>query len=137
MFVTLCVVSSRLPATTTVVNESCTSSQTDPGLFGPFDADAAAESLDQITLDHCARFGVVGSGRVRVTFSGAGEVARASLSRSSPVATEAAACVARAYSGARIPPFSGPPVTVVKRFTGPDLTPSSPADMGWPPAPEF
>lgn len=139
MFVTLCVVSSRLPTTTTVVAESCAPAPSIIASLGAFDPDAAAASLEQVTLDHCTQFGPVGSGRVRVTFSGGGDVHRSSVTRSSPATTEAAACVARAYSSAKVPPFSGPPVTVVKRFNAPDAMMATPpaADIGWPPPYEF
>jgi hypothetical protein len=78
------------------------------------DADAARRALDAAARRArlCAEQGARGS--VVVTINGAGRVQNVSLSST---AGSHDGCLLRAFGQVRVPPFSGPPVTVRKSFS--------------------
>lgn len=61
--------------------------------------------------------GPTGSGRVKVTFAPSGNVTSAQVEGPPFAGTAVGGCIASAFRGARVPPFSGPPVSVGKSFT--------------------
>jgi predicted Zn finger-like uncharacterized protein len=60
--------------------------------------------------------GPTGSGRVKVTFAPSGNVTSAVVDGPPFAGTPVGGCVASAFRSARVPPFSGAPVTVSKSF---------------------
>ena len=82
-----------------------------------FDRHAAAEALRGVRVQQCAMpGGPHGSGHVKVTFSPNGAAVRAQADQPPFTGSKVGECVAHAYLDARVPPFSGSPVTVGKSF---------------------
>lgn len=61
--------------------------------------------------------GPTGSGKVRVTFSPAGNVSSATVEGPPFAGTPVGGCVAAAFRSAHVPPFDGAPVSVSKSFS--------------------
>jgi hypothetical protein len=61
--------------------------------------------------------GPTGSGKVKVTFAPSGNVTSAQVEGPPFAGTAVGGCVASAFRSARVPPFSGPPVSVSKSFS--------------------
>lgn len=61
--------------------------------------------------------GPTGSGKVKVTFAPSGNVTSAQVEGPPFAGTPVGGCVASAFRGARVPPFSGAPVSVSKSFS--------------------
>jgi len=81
------------------------------------DRHAAIEALRGVRVQQCATpGGPHGTGHVKVTFSPNGTVARAQADQPPFAGSKVGECVAHAYLDARVPPFSGTPVTVGKSF---------------------
>jgi predicted Zn finger-like uncharacterized protein len=90
------------------------------GGSGGFNKDAAVAALSvaasQATV--CKRpEGPWGSGRAVVTFASSGRVTTANVTGDPFGGTAVGGCVASVFRRAKIPPFSGDPVTVSKSFT--------------------
>jgi hypothetical protein len=64
--------------------------------------------------------GPTGRGKVQVTFSPSGRVTSASVVEGAFGGTPVGGCVAKLFRGAKVPAFSGDPVTVAKAFTIPE-----------------
>jgi predicted Zn finger-like uncharacterized protein len=60
--------------------------------------------------------GPTGSGRVKVTFAPSGNVTSAQVEGPPFAGTPVGGCIASAFRSAKVPPFSGPPVSVSKSF---------------------
>jgi len=60
--------------------------------------------------------GPTGSGKVSVTFAPSGRATATNVA-GALAGTEVGGCVARLFRGAKVPPFSGEPITVSKSFT--------------------
>jgi hypothetical protein len=91
-----------------------------PSGAGSFNKDAAVAALSvaasQATV--CKRpEGPWGSGRAVVTFASSGRVTTANFTGDPFGGTAVGGCVASVFRRAKIPPFSGDPVTVSKSFT--------------------
>lgn len=90
---------------------------------GPeFDKSAAQAALSQAAnmVATCRRPGApTGDGRVVVTFATSGAVQSASV-QGALAGTSTGDCVARQFRSAKVPAFSGAPVTVSKSFTVPE-----------------
>lgn len=96
----------------------------DPGGEAPgaFDKSAAQASLTRAAgmVGMCQRPGAPsGSGKVLVTFGPSGSVQGATV-QGSLAGTPTGDCVSRQFRSAKVPPFSGAPVTVSKSFTVPE-----------------
>jgi predicted Zn finger-like uncharacterized protein len=61
--------------------------------------------------------GPTGSGKVRVTFAPSGNVTSAQVMGPPFAGTPVGGCVAGIFRGARVPPFSGDPISVTKSFS--------------------
>lgn len=61
--------------------------------------------------------GPTGTGKVKVTFAPSGNVTSAQVQGAPFAGTPVGGCVASAFRSARVPPFSGAPVSVTKSFT--------------------
>lgn len=82
-----------------------------------FDRHAAAESLGGVRVQDCAvPGGPHGPGHVKITFSPSGLATRAELDQAPYPRTKVGECIVKRYLDARVPPFSGSPVTVGKSF---------------------
>jgi hypothetical protein len=84
-----------------------------------FDRGAAVSALSAVSLTHCLSPSTPNlSGAVILVFSPSGAVTSAKVE--GPHAGAAAgACVAAAYSAARVPAFDGPPMVVRRSFHAP------------------
>lgn len=60
--------------------------------------------------------GPTGRGKIEVTFAPSGDVTSATVEGPPFAGTPVGGCVASAFSGARVPPFDGSPVSVTKSF---------------------
>jgi hypothetical protein len=90
----------------------------DPSLgIAPFDRGAAAAALGAVSLAHCGASGQVGTGSATITFSPVGRPGSVEITDANFAGTPAGRCVQAALFNARIPPFSGAPVTVRRTFT--------------------
>jgi predicted Zn finger-like uncharacterized protein len=90
-----------------------------PGGDKPFDRAAANSALSSIAASaaSCKKpDGPTGSGKVAVTFAPSGNVTTTNI-EGSFAGTSVGSCVAGRFRGAKVPPFSGSPVTVKKTFT--------------------
>jgi predicted Zn finger-like uncharacterized protein len=84
---------------------------------GAFDGAAAARALSAVSLRACSRAGgPVGPGHARVTFEPGGNVSGVVVDSPELSGTATERCVAQAYRRVRIGAFSGPALTVGKRF---------------------
>lgn len=85
---------------------------------GPtFDREAAAKALRDVDLVKCkAPGGPRGEGHAVITFNPDGAVSDVKIDRGPYVGTPVAPCIAKQYKTARVPSFSGDPVTVGKTF---------------------
>ncbi|MBN2195055.1 MAG: zinc-ribbon domain-containing protein [Polyangiaceae bacterium] len=87
-----------------------------------FDKGAAVAALSSAAsaATSCKRAGgPTGTGKVQVTFAPSGRVTSANVVGGAFGGTSVGSCVASAFRSARVPPFSGSPVTVSKSFTIP------------------
>jgi hypothetical protein len=83
-----------------------------------FDRTAAATALGTAQIESCKRpEGPTGSGHIKVTFANDGSVSAVVLDAGPFNGTLAGQCIENRFSLARVPPFTGPPVTVGKSFT--------------------
>ncbi len=86
---------------------------------GPFSVSAAQVALTQAAANasSCAKSGgPTGTGKATVTFASSGRVTTANVSTPPFAGTSVGGCVAGVFRRARIPAFSGNPVTVSKSF---------------------
>jgi predicted Zn finger-like uncharacterized protein len=89
----------------------------------PFDTGAAKAALASAASGAAGcktADGPTGSGKVQVTFAPSGKATSATLIEGDFGGTPIAGCVAKLFRGARVPAFSGDPVTVAKSFTIPE-----------------
>lgn len=87
---------------------------------GPFSVSAAQVALTQAAgnAQGCKKpSGPTGSGKVQVTFAPSGRVTSANVNGAPFAGTPVGGCVASVFRRARIPAFSGNPVTVAKSFS--------------------
>jgi predicted Zn finger-like uncharacterized protein len=87
---------------------------------GPFSVSAAQVALTQAAANaaSCAKpGGPTGSGKAQVTFAPSGRVTSANVATPPFAGTPVGGCVAGVFRRARIPAFSGEPVTVSKSFS--------------------
>jgi predicted Zn finger-like uncharacterized protein len=85
----------------------------------PFSVSAAQVALTQAASNasSCAKAaGPTGGGKVQVTFATSGRVTTATVMGSPFAGTQVGGCVAGVFRKARVPAFSGNPVTVSKSF---------------------
>lgn len=82
----------------------------------PFDRGAASAALGGVNVSSCKK-DQSGSGHVKVVFAPNGSVSSATVDQGPFVGTAVGGCVAGKYRGARVPPFSGSPVSVGKSFS--------------------
>ncbi len=88
------------------------------GGSAPFDRGAAAAALGGVNVASCKKpDGPTGQGHVKVTFGPDGGVQSAVVDGGPFPGTPVGGCIAGKYRGARVPAFSGSPVTVGKSFT--------------------
>ena len=90
---------------------------TSPGT-GPFDRTAAASALN-LSVSQCALGNLTGTGHANVTFAPAGNVSAVVVDDANFAGSDAGRCVQRVLARARVPAFTGSPVTVGKSFTIP------------------
>jgi predicted Zn finger-like uncharacterized protein len=84
----------------------------------PFDRAAAARALGATDITTCKRpNGPTGSGHVTVTFDPNGTASTVDVDTPTFAATPTGRCIAQAYRSAKVPPFSGSPLTVGKTFS--------------------
>lgn len=89
----------------------------------PFDMSAAKAALETAAASapSCKTpDGPTGKGKVQVTFSPSGHATSANVIEGSFGGTSVGGCIAKLFRSARVPPFSGDPVTVAKSFTVPE-----------------
>jgi hypothetical protein len=89
----------------------------------PFDMSAAKAALEVAasSAGSCkAADGPTGRGKVQVTFAPTGRVTSANVVEGAFGGTSVGGCVAKLFRAAKVPAFSGDPVTVAKAFTIPD-----------------
>jgi predicted Zn finger-like uncharacterized protein len=89
----------------------------------PFDTAAAKAALETASSSaaSCKKDdGPTGRGKVQVTFSPNGRATSANVIDGPFGGTPVGGCIAKIFRGAKVPPFSGDPVTVAKSFTIPD-----------------
>jgi hypothetical protein len=87
---------------------------------GPFSVSAAQVALTQAAANagSCAKpGGPTGTGKAQVTFAPSGRVTSANVATPPFAGTAVGGCVASVFRRARIPAFSGNPVTVSKSFS--------------------
>ena len=87
---------------------------------GPFSVSAAQVALTQAAgnAQGCKKpGGPTGTGKVQVTFAPSGRVTSANVNGAPFAGTPVGGCVASAFRRARIPAFTGNPVTVSKSFS--------------------
>jgi hypothetical protein len=82
-----------------------------------FDRSAANEALSAAAsvAAGCTGEGLTGGARVAVTFGPSGQVASARVEAGDLVGTATAGCIAGAFRSARVPPFEGGHITVMKQ----------------------
>jgi hypothetical protein len=86
---------------------------------GPFSVSAAQVALTQAAANaaSCAKpGGPTGQGKAQVTFAPSGRVTSANVASAPFAGTAVGGCVAGVFRRARVPAFSGEPVTVSKSF---------------------
>jgi hypothetical protein len=85
---------------------------------GPtFDKEAAAKALQTVELVKCkAPGGPRGEGHATITFNPEGVVGEVKVDRGPYVGSPVAGCIAKQYKAAKVPGFTGQPVTVGKTF---------------------
>lgn len=85
----------------------------------PFAMAIAAERLKAAadSVQDCKQGDLAGDGRVQVVFVSSGDVQSATVHGAPFEATPTGACVAERMRAVKVPPFSGPPFPVDKRFT--------------------
>jgi len=117
------------PGTTAPSDKKGTASPTTPketkepaasAATGPFSVSAAQVALTQAAgnAQGCKKpDGPTGSGKVQVTFAPSGRVTSANVNGAPFAGTPVGGCVASAFRRARIPAFTGNPVTVSKSFS--------------------
>ncbi len=82
-----------------------------------FDREAAALAIGSVDLQKCrATNAEKGEGHVMITFTPAGAASSATIDKGPWVGTPVAKCFAGQFKKAKIPAFSGEPVTVGKSF---------------------
>jgi predicted Zn finger-like uncharacterized protein len=116
-------VTSKSPAETKSTDKKAEAKSAEPAAAsgaGGFNKDAAVAALSvaasQATV--CKRpEGPWGSGRAVITFASSGRVTTANVTGDPFGGTTVGGCVASVFRRAKIPPFSGDPVTVSKSFT--------------------
>lgn len=82
-----------------------------------FDREAAAQAIGSVDLQKCrATNAEKGEGHVMITFTPAGAASSATIDKGPWVGTPVAKCFAGQFKKAKIPAFSGEPVTVGKSF---------------------
>jgi hypothetical protein len=89
-----------------------------PSSQKPFDKGAAKAALATATsaAAGCGQGGAPGKGKIQVTFAPSGKVSDATLVEGPFAGTAAGKCALRHFRAARVPAFSGAPVTVAKSF---------------------
>ncbi|HYQ41112.1 MAG TPA: zinc-ribbon domain-containing protein [Polyangiaceae bacterium] len=90
-----------------------------PAEGAAFDKNAAVAALSAAAASAAScktADGPTGSGKVSVTFAPSGRATATSVA-GDLAGTEVGGCVARIFRSAKVPPFSGDPVTVSKSFT--------------------
>jgi hypothetical protein len=85
----------------------------------PFDMGAAKKALNAAAAASaaCGQGGVPGKGKVQLTFAPSGRVSNADLVEGAFGGSSAGKCALRNFRAARVPAFSGAPVTVAKSFS--------------------
>jgi predicted Zn finger-like uncharacterized protein len=89
----------------------------------PFDMSAAKAALEGAasSAGSCkSADGPTGRGKVQVTFSPSGRVTSANVVEGAFGGTPVGGCIAKLFRSAKVPAFSGDPVTVAKAFTIPE-----------------
>jgi hypothetical protein len=89
----------------------------------PFDTAAAKAALGAAAGNAASckkNDGPTGSGKVTVTFSPSGRVTSANVTEGPFGGTPVGGCIAKLFRGAKVPAFSGDPVTVAKGFSIPE-----------------
>ena len=89
----------------------------------PFDTGAAKAALESASSNaaSCKKpDGPTGRGKVQITFSPSGRATSANVVEGAFGGTPTGGCVAKIFRGARVPAFSGDPVTVSKSFNIPE-----------------
>lgn len=89
----------------------------------PFDMSAAKAALETAasSAPSCkSADGPTGKGKVQVTFSPSGRATSATVIEGAFGGTSVGGCIAKLFRAARVPAFSGDPVTVAKSFTVPE-----------------
>jgi hypothetical protein len=83
-----------------------------------FDKGAAKAALSTATSQAagCGQGGAPGKGKIQITFAPSGKVSDAALVEGPFAGTAAGKCALRHFRAARVPAFSGAPVTVAKSF---------------------
>jgi predicted Zn finger-like uncharacterized protein len=110
--------SDKKPSTPTTPKE--TKEPAPVAATGPFSVSAAQVALTQAAgnAQGCKKpDGPTGSGKVQVTFAPSGRVTSANVNGAPFAGTPVGGCVASAFRRARIPAFTGNPVTVAKSFS--------------------
>jgi hypothetical protein len=84
----------------------------------PFDRGAASAALSGVDVQSCKKAGgPVGAGKVNVTFAPSGSVESSVVEGAPYEGTAVGGCVAGKFRGARVPAFSGAPVSISKSFS--------------------
>jgi hypothetical protein len=84
----------------------------------PFDRGAVAATLGNVNVQSCKTSdGPTGSGHVKLTYAPDGRVVSVIVDAGPFSGTRVGACIASRFREARIPSFSGEPVTVGRSFT--------------------
>jgi hypothetical protein len=85
----------------------------------PFDMGAAKKALNAAAAASaaCGQGGAPGKGKVQLTFAPSGRVSNADLVEGAFGGSSAGKCALRNFRAARVPAFSGAPVTVAKSFS--------------------
>jgi hypothetical protein len=94
-------------------------SAAEPPVLADFDKGAALAALNAAAASaaSCKKpDGTPGTGKASVTFSPTGRATNSTVTGAF-AGTEVGGCVARAFRSAKVPPFSGDPVTVSKSFS--------------------
>lgn len=88
------------------------------GGTAPFDRGAASGAIGNVNVQSCKKpDGPTGSGHVKITFSPDGSVSSAVVDSGPFPGTPVGGCIAGKFRAARVPAFSGGPVSVGKSFT--------------------
>jgi hypothetical protein len=89
----------------------------------PFDTGAAKAALASAAsgVASCKKpFNPTGSGKVQVTFAPSGKATSVTMIEGAFDGSPVGSCVAKLFRAAKVPAFSGDPVTVAKSFTIPE-----------------